>query len=345
MNAENCRQFVVTCDQPWDPTEVKIAATKSKSRFGSTALNSLMMNISAIKMQRSNPALFTERCLTKISDTFDDRAFKERIIANVNVVSANHHESNAETPKEGDPPRRILSINSETRHTTITVEEVCKKFRCGIKTAKKTLQKTTQRDIRRSLNLLHRRYHTYHLDLHRNRLDVSFSSDTLFAKVKSFQGNSCAQLYTTGKYTKLYPMPDKTAVSIGETILDVFNNVGIPNEMITDLGSEIVGRPTPFCKEVIKRGAPLKNAKKGRHGQNTCTESEINQLKKRWKDLMIRKKVPARLWDYALVWISEILSHTARGKDGTPGIEQITGQTADLISTIWYGITRTRRRT
>jgi hypothetical protein len=229
MNNENCRHYVVTCGHPWDPSAVKIAATKkSKSRFGSTALNSLTLNISAIEMQRSNPALFTERCLTKISDTFEDRAFTEQIIANVNVVSANHHESNAETPKEGDPPRRILSINSETRHTTITVEEVCKKFRCGIETAKKTLQKTTQRGFRRSLSPLHRRYRTYHPDLHRNRLDVSFSSDTLFAKVKSLQGNSCAQLYTTVKYTKLYPMPDKTAVSIGETILDVFNNVGIP---------------------------------------------------------------------------------------------------------------------
>jgi hypothetical protein len=190
--------------------------------------------------------------LTKISDTFDDGALTERIIANVNVVSANHQESNDETPKEGDPPRKILSINSETRHTTITVEEVCQKFRCGIETAKKTLQKTTQRGIRRSLNPLHRRYRTYHPDLHRNRLDVSFSSDTLFAKVKSLQGNSCAQLYTTGKYTKLYPMPDKTAASIGETILDVFNNVGIPNKMVTDLGSEMVGRYTPFRKEVIK---------------------------------------------------------------------------------------------
>jgi hypothetical protein len=50
------------------------------------------------------------------------------------------------------------------------------------------------------------------------------------------------------------------------------------------------------------------------------------------------------LWDYALVWISEILSHTARGKDGTPGIEQITGQTADIsewlifdfYDMVWY---------
>jgi hypothetical protein len=62
MNAENCRQFVVTCDQPWDPnTEVKIAATKSKSRFESTALNSLTLNISAIEMQKNQTLLYLRK--------------------------------------------------------------------------------------------------------------------------------------------------------------------------------------------------------------------------------------------------------------------------------------------
>jgi hypothetical protein len=156
------------------------------------------------------------------------------------------------------------------------------------------------------------------------------SSDTLFAKVKSLQGNTCAQLYTTGKYTRIMPLPDKTAEGIGGTLLDILNTVGIPREMVTDLASKMVGRHTKFRKELIKRGVKITNAEKGRHGQNAIAESEINQVKRRWSDLMTRKSVPARLWDFALIWISEIVSRLARGKDGLPGMEQITGKTSDI---------------
>jgi hypothetical protein len=79
------------------------------------------------------------------------------------------------------------------------------------------------------------------------------SSDTLFAKVKSLQGNTCAQLYTTGKYIRIMPLPDKTAEGIGYTLLDILNTVGIPREMVTDLASKMVGRHTKFRKELIKR--------------------------------------------------------------------------------------------
>jgi hypothetical protein len=142
-------------------------------------------------------------------------------ISQVNVISV-EPPFKEEEPVMGGPPRVLNSINSETRHSSVTPEEVSRKFRCGIETAKKkTIKKTTQRDIRRSLNPLHRWYRTYHPHLRRNQLNVSMSSDTLFAKVKSLQGNTCAHLCTTGKFTKMYPLPDKTVESVGGTLLDV----------------------------------------------------------------------------------------------------------------------------
>ena len=328
MNARNCRQYIMTCDQPWDPSQVKVAAVGSKSRE-SSELRSLMAGISSVHVAEANSSLSTHRCLSDISNTLDDKDFTRRMISQVKVESV-YPLDKENVEDTGTTPRVVRAINSETRHTTITAEEVSKKFRCGLETAKKTLEKTTQRGVRTAINPLHRRYRTYHPDLHRNQLDVTMSSDTLFAKVKSLQGNTCAQLYTTGKYTRLFPLPDKSADSIGGTLLDVLNNVGVPKEMVTDLASEMCGRHTPFRKELVKRGVAIKNAEKGRHGQNAIAESEINQVKRRWKDLMTRKNVPARLWDFALVWISEIVSRLARGKDGLPGMEQITGQTEDI---------------
>jgi hypothetical protein len=88
----------------------------------------------------------------------------------------------------------------------------------------------------------------------------------------------------------------------------------------------------------------LTNTEKGRHNQNGRAELEIDQVECLWKDVMLRKNVPSRLWDYALVWISETLSMLARGKDGISGIKELTGKTVDIsewldfdfYDLVWY---------
>jgi hypothetical protein len=59
-------------------------------------------------------------------------------------------------------------------------------------------------------------------------------------------------------------------------------------------------------------------AEKGRSKQNHRAESEIRELKQRWKICMTDRHVPSQLWDYGLVYIAEILSIIARGKSGRP---------------------------
>ena len=49
------------------------------------------------------------------------------------------------------------------------------------------------------------------------------------------------------------------------------------------------------------------------------------------KTRMRSNQVPARLWDYGLVYIAEIQSILARGADKRPtGLEQLTGDTIDI---------------
>ena len=45
---------------------------------------------------------------------------------------------------------------------------------------------------------------------------------------------------------------------------------------------------------------------------------------------MHKKKVPKRLWDFGLVYESELLSKMARGRDRRIGYEEVTGDTADI---------------
>jgi hypothetical protein len=55
-------------------------------------------------------------------------------------------------------------------------------------------------------------------------------------------------------------------------------------------------------------------------------------------------QVPSRLWDYGIVYISEIQSLIARGVDQRPGIERFIGQTVDIsewldfnfYDRVWY---------
>ena len=59
---------------------------------------------------------------------------------------------------------------------------------------------------------------------------------------------------------------------------------------------------------------------------------------------MRENQVPARLWDYGLVYISEVQSLLSRGHDQRHGIERIMGQTVDIsewldfdfYDRVWY---------
>jgi hypothetical protein len=72
------------------------------------------------------------------------------------------------------------------------------------------------------------------------------------------------------------------------------------------------------------------NAEKGHSSQNHKAETEIHELKARWKACITEQQVPKQLWDYGLVYISEILSIIARQSTGRPGMEEIKGQMIDI---------------
>ena len=52
---------------------------------------------------------------------------------------------------------------------------------------------------------------------------------------------------------------------------------------------------------------------------------------------MVEDYIPQRVWDFGLVYEARILSMIARGPDGIPGLEKITGDTVDI--TEWLDFT------
>jgi hypothetical protein len=88
--------------------------------------------------------------LASISEVYDDKCFIKRLVASVNVSTHVWIEELVETNNQ-----KISFIGAKNRHIHVSAEEVAKKLRCGLDTAKQTLKVTTQRGVRHALHPLH----------------------------------------------------------------------------------------------------------------------------------------------------------------------------------------------
>ena len=187
----------------------------------------------------------------------------------------------------------VSFVGSKERHSQVNAETVARKFRCGLETAQRTLKTTTQRGVRQSIHPLHRRCRVDHLNLHRRRLNDTFYMDTLFSKIKSLNGHTCAQLITNGTFTRIYPMESKSSHNIAQALNEFVDDVGIPGTLICDLASEQTGKNTEVLKAVRRFHIRLLPAEKGRGTtQNHRAETEIREVKTKWKTRMRENQVP-----------------------------------------------------
>jgi hypothetical protein len=136
------------------------------------------------------------------------------------------------------------------------------------------------------------------------------------SKVKSLAQNTGAFVFTTGNFTKLYPVVS-TAQQAGEVLAEFAWDVGVPTDIRADLASYFTGRDTDFMREVRRLRIKVTYAEKERHNQNHAAEREIRDLKRRgWHNKTTNKRAPKRLWDYGIVHQAEIMSRMARGRNG-----------------------------
>jgi hypothetical protein len=162
------------------------------------------------------------------------------------------------------------------------------------------------------------------------------------SKVKSLGQNTGAFVFTTGNFTKVYPVTSTSQA--GEVLAEFVRDVGVPTDIRTDLASYFTGRDTDFLKEVRRLRIKITYAEKGRHNQNHAAEREIRDLKRRWHNKMTGKRAPKRLWDYGIVHQAEIMSRMARGGNGRTGYEDVIGETPDIsewldfdfYDLVWY---------
>jgi hypothetical protein len=103
--------------------------------------------------------------------------------------------------------------------------------------------------------------------------------DTLLSKVKSKLGNTCTNVCTQGKFTRVVPMTSRK--DAGKSLVDFTDDVGIPERLVKDGATEFTGWHTEFVKEAqLMRIMLLHTTKQGRRNQNHAAEREIGQRNK-----------------------------------------------------------------
>ena len=321
--------------EDWNPTqEVLRPGTQSREAIEMRTIRSLTSGMTRQQIQnvQRDDAIGNiqierygevEMQLNDISCVYNDRELCDRLISSINIATAHR-----EDVDDWSATRRAFSIISNERHSAVTPEELARKWNIGLQTAKETVRVTTQKGIRTAMHPMTRRVRVDHLHLHRPRLRGTWYVDTLLSKVKSKLGNTCANVYTQGKFTRVVPMTSRK--DAGKSLVDFTDDVGIPERLITDGATEFTGRHTEFVKEARRMRIMLHTTEQGRKNQNHAAEREIGFLAKRWKLRMAKKRVPKRLWDYGLVYESELLSRMARASDRRTGYEEVTGQTPDI---------------
>jgi hypothetical protein len=299
-------RHLVMCDsKPWEPEHVTFPY--------SVPINNNVNHTDGYKISAvSIPAIRQIRAandpniLTLDMDTCSHN-FVNRCIATINV--------NAD------------AVNTALRHSINTAEDLAKKWKIGLETARKTLKCTTQYGVRHALHPLTKRYRTDIFMLNIRRLRTRIYTDTLFSKVTSINGNKCAQIYSNEDYVKIIPMRSKAEA--GHSLQEFVEDVGIPNEIIADGAAELTGRATEFMRNIRHYHIHFRNTEPHTPRQNAA-ERMIGELKRKWKQRMATRAIPGRLWDYGLIYEAEIMSRTARGPENRTGIERLTGDSVDI---------------
>ena len=163
-------------------------------------------------------------------------------------------------------------------------------------------------------------------------------TNTMDGQHKSLDGNKYTQVFATDfHFSAVYPMESKGHA--GDALKQFIADFRVPDKIICDGSKEQTKRGTTFMEQVRKHHIDIHTTKPNQHNQSKV-EGVIHELWKNWFHTMHRKRVPRRLWDYGLKWVSEVhvrTSSDATDLKGRTPLERITGDTVDISEYFDFG--------
>ena len=328
---ESCPHIHLSSSHPWDPHSVTFPST-------SRSLEEVM-NDRLISTVTSCPVgVEPEGGIDSSTSLFDLNSIRRRI-------------SSMKTIAEPETLRRDSSVDAGTsdiippstfassdRHSDVSPRELSDRWGISLQTASETLRNTTQQFLRSAVLPLGRRYRTDRM-FQRKTLLGEWSTDTMDGRCKSLDGNKYAQVFANKSYfSRIYPMDSKGKA--GDALRLFCQEFGVPEKLTFDGSKEQTGKNTKFMKQIRSHNINYHISEPDMHNQNPV-EGVIRELRRKWYRIMIRKRIPPKLWDYGLRWVSETssLTHSTAGsmQGGIP-LAQVTGETPDISEYLDFSI-------
>ena len=323
---ENSDHIHMTSAQPWNPAEVQMIQAMHQDKIGTPPWK---RQISTVDVSIDQFEYVDGTSDDAYLDSIDPSLVRlgERLRRKNDRVNAQVETTFDQT----DTPGRRTFVSDE-RHAKVTAEMIAEKFGISIPRAQRTLRVTTQRGVRSAILPISRRYRADRMFSVR-RLNGKFATDTAYGKVKSLRGNVGSQLFSHKcGFKACYPLQKIDGNNVGDALTQFISDYGVPERLTFDGASVQTGPKTRFM-DAIRRYEIRYHISGPRRPNENPAEQGIHELKKRWYRLMLKKKVPPRLWDYGFAWVCEtdnICANMSKYADGRTPLEIITGDTPDI---------------
>jgi hypothetical protein len=147
------------------------------------------------------------------------------------------------------------------------------------------------------------------------------------------RSNVGSQLYSHKcGFKAAYPIRRVDGNHVGDTLTQFVSDFGAPEHLTFDGAAVQTGPKTKFM-QAIRRYEIKYHVSGPRRPNENPAEQSIHEVKKRWYQIMLKKKVPPRLWDYGFTWVCKIenvCANLSKYADGRTPLEIITGETPDI---------------
>ena len=232
----------------------------------------------------------------------------------------------------------ISDVRTAAARPYLSPAILAKRWSISLDAATTTLNVTTQTAVRNVHLASERKVRIKAPWLQFPSIKGEFYVDSLFSKVTALHGFTGGSIYTNGSgYDRFYPWTRK-----GEhpnTLTTLFNDVGIPQVLISDNAKEeLQGRAREICKKYHVHQKPTVPHSPWQN----AAEASIRELKKNVRRTLRRTGAPLRLWAYCAIYCTSIRRLTASSltrMNGRTPEEFISGSTPDISAFAmfdWY---------
>ena len=341
LELETCPHIHLSSEHSWNPHHVNFPSTFKSSLEEEVervrGIGAIATNDDNLDEESYNYNDIDERnCIFSLPDITRRIASMHTRSEKVTIVE----QEKLKRPNDGagkSDVKDLPTFQSKGRHTDTSPADLSERWHISLTQATQTLKRTTQKFMRSAALPLSRRYRSDKMFSHKT-LTGKWSTDTMHGRVKSLDGNKYAQVISnTNYFAKIYPMDTKSKA--GEALKEFCREFGIPQHLTFDGASEQCKKGTEFMKTVRQYNIDYHISEADLHNQNPV-EGVIREIRKKWYRTMVRKRVPRMLWDYGVIWCSEImaLTHSSAGSihGGIP-LEKVLGETPDISEYLDFG--------